>query len=277
MDSPSTAAAYTSIEAYSEGPIGFIKLNRPRVLNALDGKLMEEGTQALAQHVRDEAVRVIVLYGEGETFSSGFDLKEAAQVNNKTTLQWRAAVEAAFEFIIQFWHCEKPTIAAIQGYCLAGALELALCCDITVADDTTFIGEPEVKFGAGIVALVLPWFTGPKVAKEFLLTGHDRIPARRAYELGLINDVVPRGQQLVRSVEIARKIAKCSPDAVRMTKRAVNRSLDIAGMAAALRSGVDTSIFIEGTESAEKLMFNTLTREKGLKAAITWRDNQFGD
>ena len=75
-----------------------------------------------------------------------------------------------FDTIMRFWHCPLPTIAAVRGPCLAGACELALACDITIAAEDAFFGEPELKFGAGIVAMILPWIVGPKVAKEIILT-----------------------------------------------------------------------------------------------------------
>jgi enoyl-CoA hydratase len=82
------------------------------------------------------------------------------------------------DFIMRFWRFAKPTISAVHGYALAAGCELAVACDITVADEKTFFGEPELRFGAGIVAMILPWLTGPKQAKEMILTGNDRITAR---------------------------------------------------------------------------------------------------
>ena len=258
-----------------EDNIGFITLNRPGTLNALNGALMAQVTEALAQFQADDDVRVIILSGEGRAFSSGFDLKEGVIANNTTLPQWRESTRKAFEFIMQFWNCPKPTIAAVHGFCLAGALELALSCDITVADDTTHVGEPEVRFGAGVVAMLLPWLIPPKIAKEFLLTGNDRIPVRRAYELGLVNDVVPEGRHLERAIEIARTISRCSPDAVLMTKRAINRGFEIAGMRAALEAGADAAMVIEATDSPEKVRFNQIILDEGLKAAVAWRDERF--
>src|SRR6202030_3797441 len=83
-----------------------------------------------------------------------------------------------------------PTIATVRGPCLAGACELALACDITIASEDAFFGERELKFGAGIVAMILPWVVGPKIAKEIILLGQDRIPAARAREIGMVNRVV---------------------------------------------------------------------------------------
>src|SRR5207249_4017480 len=83
-----------------------------------------------------------------------------------------------------FWHCPKPTIAAVHGYCIGGAFELSLACDVTVAAQSTKFGSPEVKFGSGAVALLLPWVAGPKAAKELLLTGDDQLSAERALAIG---------------------------------------------------------------------------------------------
>ncbi len=88
-------------------------------------------------------------------------------------------LEADFDFIMGFWDCPKPTIAAVHGYCIGGAFELSLACDITVArEESTKFGAPEVKFGSGAVALLLPWIAGPKAAKELLLTGEDKLDGR---------------------------------------------------------------------------------------------------
>lgn len=266
---------FSSIAVSRDGPVGFITLNRPKALNALNAPLMQEVTQVLQRYAEDDSIRVVVLSGEGRAFSSGFDLKEAVEAGDKSLLQWRDAIDSCFNFIMQFWRCDKPTISAIHGFCLAGALELALSCDITVADESAYVGEPEVRFGSGVVALLLPWLIPPKVAKEILLTGNDRLPARRAMELGLINDVVAEGKHLERATEIAHQIARCSPDAVRMTKRAINRSLDIAGMRDALLAGADAAMVIEATDSDEKVQFNDLIRKEGLRAAVAWRDARF--
>ena len=103
---------------------------------------------------------------------------------------WREILDRDFGTIMRFWHLSKPTIAAVSGYCLAGGCELALCCDITIATEDAIFGEPELKFGAGIVVMILPWLVGPKHAKEIILRGMDRIPAQQALRIGLINRVV---------------------------------------------------------------------------------------
>ena len=92
-------------------------------------------------------------------------------------------LERCFNFIVRFWHFPKPTISAVNGYALAGGCELALCCDMTIMAEGAYLGEPELRFGSGIVALIMPWLIGPKKAKEWILTGEDRIDAKQALDI----------------------------------------------------------------------------------------------
>ncbi|CAO3438891.1 enoyl-CoA hydratase/isomerase family protein [Azospirillum doebereinerae] len=269
------AAEYSTIRVVTDDNIGVIHLNRPDALNAINSVMVAEVTRALRGFTDDRAIRAIVLAGDGRAFSAGFDLKESAEKNYETPGEWRTVIEADFDFIMQFWDCRKPTIAAVHGFCLAGGMEMALSCDMVVGAENTLFGEPEVRFGAGVVALLIPWMVGPKLAKEILLTGNDRIPASRAVAMGLINEMVPDGQQLQRAMELARTVASAGPLAVEMTKRAINRSFDIRGMRESLLAGVDTDIFIESCAGPERAEFGRVRKEQGLKAAIAWRDARF--
>jgi enoyl-CoA hydratase len=162
-----------------EGRIGVLTFNRPNVLNAFSSRLIAETNKAIRGLIEDEKVLAIVVHGSGRAFSAGFELKEAATRGKLSVEGWRHLIEADFDFIMQFWDCPKPTIAAVHGYCLAGTFELALACDVTIAGVSTRFGEPEVRFGSGIVAMLLPWFASPKHAKEIRMTGHDQLNAQR--------------------------------------------------------------------------------------------------
>jgi enoyl-CoA hydratase/carnithine racemase len=168
-----------------------ITLNRPARANALSQAMLSEIGQALDALEADGDVRALVVRGAGATFSSGFDLKEQLERRPAGRAQWQPILRKDFDTIMRFWHFPKPTIAAVRGACLAGACELALACDMTIAAPDAFFGEPELKFGAGIVVMILPWIVGPKVAKEIILTGEDRIDAKRALAIGMINRIVP--------------------------------------------------------------------------------------
>jgi len=267
---------YETIISRKEGRIGFIAFNRPRALNALSATLLAETTRALAEHAGDEEVAAIVVYGEGRAFSAGFDLKESAARGTSGALAWREVLEHDFDFIVQFWDCPKPTIAAVHGYCLAGAFELMLACDITVAAEGTLFGEPEVRFGSGIIAMMLPWITGPKQAKELLLTGNDKVPAELALAMGIVNRVVPADDLMATATAIANDIVAAAPLSVQLTKRAINRTYEIMGLRQALLAALETDILLEASEGPERAEFNRIRREQGLQAAIAWRDARFG-
>lgn len=274
-DKPSAAGetAATAL-ASRDGRVGILTLNRPRALNALSKALMAEASAILRDFVADERILAIVVQGEGRAFSAGFDLKEGAAVPSHDALSMRRVLEADFEFIMLFWDCPKPTVAAVHGYCLAGAFELALACDITIAGEDTRFGEPEVRFGSGIVAMLLPWIVGPKQAKEMLLTGADRLTARRMLEIGVVNQVVPDAELRGAAMAMAQSLAATSPEAVRLTKRAIHHSYDVMGLREALRAALEIDVEIETDVNPVRAEFNRIRRSEGLAAAIAWRDSR---
>lgn len=150
-------------------------------------------------------------------------------------------------------------------------MELAVACDITVAASGTRFGAPEAAFGSGIVALLLPWVIGPKQAKELLFTADDNVTAERALALGLINRVTDDGSYLNEGIALARTVAENDPVSIRLTKTAINRSLDIAGMKKALAQALEIDVQIESSETGESKQFNRILLEEGAKAAISWR------
>jgi enoyl-CoA hydratase/carnithine racemase len=253
--------------------LAVLTLKRPDKLNAINKEMIRQLGSALDAAEADPAVRAIVLAGEGRAFSAGFDLDmEVAGDGDKPDSQSvRNALHTDFEIIMRFWDCPKPTLAAAHGYCLGSALELALACDLTLASEECFFGAPEVRFGSGIVAMLLPWLAGPKRAKYLLLSGDDRVTAADALDMGLINRVVAKGRALDETLAIARRIAANDTQAVKLTKLAINRSLDIAGMRQALLQALELNVLIETSETAESREFNTILKRDGAKAAIAWR------
>jgi enoyl-CoA hydratase len=250
------------------GPVGLITLNRPDKLNAITPAMAQGLHRALDAAEADEEVRAVVLNGAGRAFSAGFDL-EAGAWSNLAAIRREVAADLAVT--LRFWRSPKPTLAAVHGYCLGGALELALACDLTVSDPGCRFGEPEVRFGSGVVSLLLPWITGPKQAKELLLVGSDRISAERALAMGLINRVVAEGEHLEAALAMARELAVNDATAVRLTKEAINRSYEAMGMSQALAQGADIAALVEGTETPESRAFNEVLRKEGVKAALAWR------
>ena len=267
--------SYEAISVARDGAVGILTFAREKVLNAFNSELIAETNTAMAEFTADDGVRAILVKGAGRAFSAGFDLAASSSRKLEGPADWEEVLSYDLDFIMQFWDCPKPTISAVHGYCLAGAFELALACDLTVAAESTRFGEPEVRFSSGIVAMLMPWMTGPKQAKELLLTGNDRITAHLAYDFGLINRVVPDGEEVEVAMAMAQDMAAAAAHSVKMTKRAINRSYDIMGMREALLMSLDIDIQIESTMTDEKAEFKRIRQEDGLKAALAWRDAKF--
>ena len=262
--------SFETIKYETEGALAILSLNRPDKLNAINGTMVRELNLALDKAEADDVVRVIVLRGEGKAFSAGFDLDGEGCNNDPDSI--RKELTDDFDIIMRFWNSPKVTIAAVHKYCLGSAMEMAVACDITIAADGCRFGAPEVRFGSGIVAMLLPWFSGPKRAKELLLTGNDRITSQQAESFGLVNRVVAVEDLLVETTNMASEIARNDTLAVTMTKEAINRSYEAAGMKSALSQALEIDIIVEGTETDESRQFNEILSEKGAKAAIEWRD-----
>jgi len=266
---------FQTITVETIGQVARLTLARPQRANALNAVMLGEIATALDAIERDAGVRALIVTGAGAAFSSGFDLKEQMERRPAGVEAWRPILRKDFDTIMRFWHFPRPTIAAVRGPCLAGACELALACDITIASDDAFFGEPELKFGAGIVAMLLPWVVGPKLAKEIILLGEDRIPAVRAREIGMVNRVVPAHELEGVALTIANHIAAVDPNLVKETKRAINRAFEASNMLQALEEALAIDLAVEGAGSPDKIQFMEIARREGLKAALAWRDARF--
>lgn len=255
--------------------LAVITLDRADKLNAINRAMVTQLDTALDRAEGDHGVRAVVISGAGRAFSAGFDLDmEGGDAPGPVAV--REALHEDFRIIMRFWDSPKPTLAAVHGYCLGSAMELAMACDITISAEDCRFGAPEVKFGSGIVAMLAPWLAGPKHAKYLLLSGDDRVTAAQALEMGLVNRVVPCGRALDETLEVARRIAANDLNAVRLTKQAINRSLDLAGFRQALAQALEVDCKIETSETAESREFNEILKRDGAKAAIAWRSARAG-
>ncbi len=253
-----------------DGPIATLTLNRPDKLNAINSDMIEAINLAMDDAEDNYNVRAIILQAEGRAFSAGFDLDDEVW-NSKEESNIRQALESDFNMVMRFWDSPKPTVAAVQGYCLGGAMEMALACDITVASEDALFGEPEVSIASGVVALILPWLTGPKLAKELLLTADIKVSAKRIYEMGLINRITASENLRDEALTMAETIAANDRLSVEITKKAINRTMEIAGMREALLDGLEADVLLETSQSDEAKQFNKILDKEGLKAALAWR------
>jgi enoyl-CoA hydratase len=209
------------LKTETRGNVLILTLNRPAAKNSFNAALSQALSDALDRFEEDPQLRVGVLTGAGGSFSAGMDLKALLKGEQSSTKKRGG-------FGIMSAPPNKPLIAAVEGYAVAGGLELALCCDLIVATSDSKLGLPEVK--RGLVAVGGGLFRLPKripyhVVMELALTG-ELLPAERFYQLGLVSRVVPKGTALEAAVELASSIAANAPLALAATKQIIARAVD---------------------------------------------------
>ena len=270
-----TASAEPVLLIEDVGPIRRLTMNRPDALNALSGDLIEALSAALDASAGDESVRVLVVRGAGRAFCAGYDLNEDAGAGTQDSAHWSNELKHSAEEMLKFFDHPKPIIAQVHSYCLAGGCDLMMVCDLCVCSEDARFGEPEIRFGSGVVTMVMPWVLGARKAKELLFTGEDRIDATEALRIGLVNRVVPRAELDDATMALAEEIAKNDPFAVAMQKRSINRMWELQGFRQAIESNVEIDTLIEVADLPEREEFRRITLEQGLKKAIEWRDARF--
>jgi len=257
------------------GPVRRLTLNRSASLNALNAELMEAVEAAFDEAAEDDDVRVVVLRGAGRAFCAGYDLNQDAEEGTKDAAEWQRELDRDTERLLRILELPKPVIASVHSYCLAGGTDLMLACDLAVAADDAVFGYVDIRFGSGVVSMLLPWVVGVRAAKELILTGEDRIPAAEALRIGLVNRVVPRDELDDATMALADEIAKNEPFVVRTMKESINRVWQIAGLRAALDANTELDVMIETANLPARDEFRRITQEEGLKAAIAWRDSRY--
>ena len=210
-----------------DGAVASVTINRPKVLNALNTHTIDELERAMRELRSDDAVRAIVLTGAGEkSFVAGADINELAVLSPAEGQRHGRRGQSVFDLIEDLG---KPVIAAINGFALGGGCELAMACTIRIAADHARLGQPEINLGiipgyAG--SQRLPRLVGKGRALEILLTG-DMVSAARAYEIGLVNKVVPAGELLAEAKKMATALASKAPLATRYILEAVNHGMEM--------------------------------------------------
>ena len=242
-----------------DGPVATVTMNRPEAANAQSTALLEELEAAFDRADADDDVRVVILAGAGKHFSSGHDLK--GLLDPAAADPWRAMRDTPegklrheqvmyFDKCVKIYDFRKPTIAAVQGSCVAAGLMLACMCDLIVAADDAVFSNPVLRMtGAAVELLVEPWELGMRKAKEFLLTG-DKIDAAEAWRLGLVNRVVPRDSLMDAARELADKVALVPPVTAQAVKDTINHTFDAMGKREAWKYHFMVHQFVSNTETA---------------------------
>jgi enoyl-CoA hydratase len=249
--------------------IATITLDRPEAANAQNAVLLDELDAAWTRAAEDDDVVVIVLRGEGKHFSAGHDLKSGGGLPEKITLESIIKVESRryLEYTLRWRNVPKPSIAAVQGRCIAGGLMLCWPCDLIIAAEDALFSDPVVMMGIGGVEYHgHTWELGPRKAKEILFTGRP-LTADEAEKVGMVNRVVPRAELDAQTRELAEQIAQMPPFGLRQAKRAVNQTQDVQGFYAAIQSVFD--VHQTGHGNALSVSgYPILTRLDGMKASL---------
>ncbi|KOX02242.1 enoyl-CoA hydratase [Streptomyces sp. NRRL B-1140] len=235
------------------GAVALVTMDRPEYRNAQNSAMTYALDRAFYRASDDDEVKVVVLAGAGKHFSAGHDIGTPERdahlpFDRRAGLWWDhsrttgAENRFARESEVYLGMCRrwrelpKPLVASVQGACVAGGLMLAWVCDLIVASEDAFFADPVVRMGIpGVEYFAHPWVMPPRIAKEFLYTG-DRMSARRAYEVGMVNRVVPREELAGHALELAERIAAMPRLGLALTKRAVNQAEDLQGLHAGLDS-----------------------------------------
>ena len=257
--------------------ISYLTLNRPEKLNALNAALVAEFREALEVIEADPEVRAVILTGAGRAFSAGFDIQRgpgSPDPLDGPSDAWRSHLQGHIDTFMMVWNLSKPVIAAVNGYALGGACELVQVCDVKIASDRAVLGEPEIRAGFGAPLLITPFSVNLAQAKELLLTG-DTVDAYEAARIGLVNRVVPHDELMAECERVARKICLLPQLGVKLTKASVNRALESMGFLNAVNHNLELMTIFDTNSSPEQDEFNAVNSEKGLRAALDWRDARF--
>ncbi len=252
---------HENIIVETEPPVGIIRINRPKVLNALSFNVLREIVEALETFDEDDRIRVNILTGNDDTFSAGADIKELSETTPVDLI-----LRNQFALWDRLKKIAKPIVGAVSGYALGGGCELAMSCDMIVASETALFGQPEINIGIMPGAGGTQRLTraiGKARAMELILTGQP-ITAREAEKHGLVNRVVPVEAYLGEAKKLALQIAQKGPVAVRMAKEAVLKAFDTP--------------LEEGLQFERRnfyLLFSTEDMQEGMKAFIEKRPPHF--
>ncbi|MEK9988645.1 MAG: enoyl-CoA hydratase [Halieaceae bacterium] len=232
--------------------VAWVTMNRPEYHNAQNGRMTYLLDDAFKRAVADDDVKVIVLCGEGKHFSAGHDIgtpgRDVHLSQDRVTMWYDHANKEGGEFLYvreaeaylgmcrRWREIPKPTIAAVQGACIAGGLMLAWVCDLIVATDDAYFSDPVVRMGIpGVEYFAHPYELNPRIAKEFLFTGN-KMGAERAYQMGMVNQISSREALRDDVAALAQKIAAMPRLGLALTKQAINNVEDLQGKRSAMEA-----------------------------------------
>jgi enoyl-CoA hydratase len=271
----------------TDGRVARITLNRPEKMNALSQELLFEFNEALHDLEADSDIRVIIVKGEGRTFSAGYDLaptqggadavvrshKGVDAKKRRLAMGIRTGMQQITDIHMYFWNMAKITIAQVHGYALAGGCELAMMADLVVAADDAQLGHPALRgMGTSRTGVIWPLVIGMRKAKELYYSG-DSVTGKEAEEIGMVNYSWPLEELDERTISFADRIANVSADHLALLKMNMNRFYENMGIYSSVRASTDMDAMGQFTEASYE--YSDQMREHGLKDALAWRDGPY--
>jgi enoyl-CoA hydratase/carnithine racemase len=266
------------IDVQNEGVIGWLILNRPDRLNAMNGAMLAQFSEAVDTLEADPSVRVIIIRGAGRAFSTGYDIERrpegAPAPRKRDSVEDFVRLTSNVDRFLRLWECRKPVIAAVHGYCLAGATQMCVFCDLTIVADDAVVGMPKIPVGGGYITPMWTWLVGPKRAKQMSFSAGRSISGKTAADWGWANYSVPADELFDEVRTVALDFARTPASILAMKKYAINRVVDIQGFRTTVGLGAETDALLHESEAVELL--SSEIREQGLKQAIkNFEDGKF--
>lgn len=281
---------YKSIMYEKKNGIGIITLNRPEKMNALnqgEHGLVHEFVGVAKEIEGDPGVKVVIVKGSGRCFSAGYDISgemintgkhwETTPADQRNSNDWMdLEIDSRTWCVDAIWKNPKPFIAQVHGYCLAGAMDLAAICDMTVCSEDAVFGYPAVRYGSIPTTPVWVYLVGYKKAKEIVLTGK-LFSAKEMYDFQLVNQVVPKDELETIVYNLATEMTKMPEIGQKINKMWVNEFYEAAGCRSALEITNILGGIVHTSRDAYGKEFFRIVTQQGLKAALKYRDSKFSE
>ncbi len=272
----------TTLSTHTDSGVRVVTFTRAQEYNTITPALRDELSAAITEADEDPAVHVILLRAEGRAFCAGYRLQgrnPATAARPSDAPAWDSVQDMAMigrfvEAFMKLWYCRKPTIAAVQGWCIGGGTDMVLCSDIIVAADDARFGYPPSRVWGTPTTAMWVYRMGLEKAKRYMLTG-DEIPAKKAAELGLILETVPADQLWDYTLGLAKRMAQVPINQLIMLKMLANETAENMGLASSRRLGTLFDGIARHTQ--EGLDFVKSMNELGHRDAVRRRDDPFGD
>lgn len=249
-----------------------ITLNRPDKLNAMNGTLLDELDHAIRAASDDPAINALVLTGAGRAFTTGYDL--SSDDFELDVEGWRDNIRANCARLMTIWNAPIPIVAAVNGYALAGGLELMMCCDLAIAADDAKLGEPEVRHVSAPPSLMMPWLVPIRHTRHLMYTG-DLIDGVEAARIHLVNKAVRRDRLMPEVRKLAAKLARMPRPAIKFAKAALNHQQTTSGLPSSWDYNVETTASLHACD-AGRLWMRRL-KEMPLAEFLALREAPFRD